>query len=92
MPRQRSHHSRIAYDFPHDFSRRLELFREASRLSSAEMARRLGTSPENLRRWTDGTARPNAQHMMATLDLAAGLDLDHLLTQEGLGEGVEPGT
>ena len=32
MPRQRTHHSRITYDFPADFSQRLKRFKEESGL------------------------------------------------------------
>ena len=67
----------------------LESFKEASCLSSAELARRLGTSPQTGRRWTEGKARPNAEHMMALLDLAAGLDLGHLLNPQSLNTMAE---
>ena len=56
MPRQHTRHSRIVYVFPDDFPRRLERFKEESGLTWAEIARRLGTSTLNLRRWKDGGA------------------------------------
>ena len=59
MPRQRTHDSRRTYVFPDDFPRRLERFKEESGLSWAELARRLGTSTLNLRRWKDKGVRPN---------------------------------
>ena len=73
MPRQRTHHSRITYVFPDDFPQRLKRFKEESGLSWAELNRRLGTYPYTVWRWTEGGVRPNAQHMMALLDLANSL-------------------
>ena len=82
MPRQRVHHTRIAYVFPEDFPRRLELFKEASGLSWAELARRLGTYPDTVRRWRSGV-RPNARNLMALLDLADSFGLRDLFTGQG---------
>ena len=79
MPRQRIDHSRTIYVFPDDFPQRLVRFKEASGLSWAELARRLGTSPLNLRRWRDGV-RPHLRHLMALLDLAEEMGLTHLFT------------
>ena len=39
MPRQRTHHSRRTYVFPHDFPQRLERFKEESGLPWAEIYR-----------------------------------------------------
>ena len=58
MPRQRIHHSLNTYDFPSDFPERLVRFKEASGLSWAEMARRLGTHPQTIRRWRDEGVGP----------------------------------
>ena len=80
MPRQRTHHSLNTYDFPSDFPERLVRFKEASGLSWAEMARRLGTHPQTIRRWRDEGVRPNTLHMMALLEMAEALGLSHLLT------------
>ena len=77
MPRQHTRHSRIVYVFPDDFPRRLERFKEESGLSWAELARRLGTSTLNLRRWKDKGVRPNWQHLVALLELAEELGLGH---------------
>ena len=74
MPRRRINHGRRVYVFPDDFPQRLELFKEASGLSWAELARRLGTSDLNLRRWRAGT-RPHPDHLMALLELADELGL-----------------
>ena len=90
MPRQRIHHSRITYVFPDDFPRRLELFKEEACLSWVEISRRIGTYPLTIRRWRSGV-RPNAQHLMALLDIAEDLGLAHLLTTHDVpGEARQP--
>ena len=94
MPRQHTHHSRTVYVFPDDFPRRLERFKEESGLSWAELARRLGTSALNLKRWKDGV-RPILRHQMALLELAHDLGLGHLFTawkfpDETRGEAPAP--
>ncbi len=81
MPRQRIHHSRIAHDFPEDFPKRLERFKEESGLSWAEIARRLDIHHETMRRWRKGRACPGTRHMMALLMLAHSLGLGHLFTE-----------
>ena len=86
MPRQRVHHTRVAYDFPEDFPRRLEMFKEAAGLTWAELARRLGTYPDTVRRWRSGV-RPNGRYLMALLDLADALGLRHLFIGPSLGLG-----
>ena len=78
MPRQRTDYRRAAYVFPGDFPQRLERFKEVSGLSWAEMARRLWTYPLTIRRWRAG-GRPNAEHLLALLDMADGLGLGHVL-------------
>ena len=40
--------------------------------------RRLGTYHNNVWLWKEGRARPNAEHMMALIDLAKDLGLDRL--------------
>ena len=57
-----------------------ERFKEESGLSWSEIARRLGTYRHTVWRWTKSGVRPNAQHMMALLDLADDLGLAHLFT------------
>ena len=79
MPRQRTHHRRRTYPFPDDFPQRLKRFREASGLSWAEMARRIGTNALTVRRWREDGIRPNARHLLALQDLAGGMGLGHLL-------------
>ena len=69
---------REVHVFPEDFPQGLERFKEASGLTWTELARRLGTNALTLRRWRDGT-RPNALHLLALQELAASLDLAHLL-------------
>ena len=82
MPRQHIVHNRETYAFPDDFPRRFKLFKQASGLSSSEIARRLGTYPHTVWRWTSGRTRPNTEHMMGLRDLADGLGLDHLFTED----------
>ena len=81
MPRQHTDYRRNTYAFPADFPQRVERFKEESGLSQAEMARRLGTYPHTIWRWTEGRGRPNARHLMALLDLADDLGLGHLFTE-----------
>ena len=80
MPRQRTRYSRRTYAFPEDFPQRLKRFKEESSLSWWEIARRLGTYPHTVWRWTEGRTRPNTKHMMALLNLANSLDLGPLFT------------
>ena len=47
-------------------------------LSWAEIARRVGADIETVRRWRDGRARPNAEHLAALYSLAESLGLGHL--------------
>ena len=49
MPKQRTNYFRDTHDFPNDFPQRLARFREASGLSWAEFARRLGTVISNFK-------------------------------------------
>ena len=49
-------------------------------MSQAELARRLGTYPYTVKRWTKNGVRPHYQYQMALLDLADDLGLAHLLT------------
>ena len=78
MPRQRTHHRRMPYVLSDEFHRSLERFKEASGLSWAELARRLGTSDLTVRRWRAGID-PNAHHLLALQDLAESMGLGHLL-------------
>ena len=77
MPRKRVKRSqRTAHVLTGDFAQALEGFKEASRLTWGEMARRLGTSVVNLWRWRQGV-QPNMHHLLALQDLADGMG--HLL-------------
>ena len=78
MPRQHTHDSRRTYVFPGDFPQRLVRFMEQSGLPWAEIARRLDTHPETVRRWRDKGVRPSTRHMMALVVLANSLGLDHI--------------
>lgn len=81
MPRQRNDYNRDTYDFPDDFPQRFMRFQEESGLSWSEIARRIGTYRHTVWRWKEGRGRPNAEHMMALLDLAESLGLRHLLAE-----------
>ena len=81
MPRQRTHHSRITYVFPDNFPHRLKRFQKESGLSWSEISRRLGTYRHTVWRWKEGRGRPNAEHMVALLDLADDVGLLHLFTE-----------
>ena len=78
MPRQRKEHHREVHVFPEDFPRRLERLKEESGLNWSEFASRLGTNPLTVRRWRQGV-RPNALHLLALLEVAASLNLAHLV-------------
>ena len=80
MPRQRIDHSRRVYVVPDDLPHRLLRFMEEADMSQAELARRLGTYPYTVKRWTKNGVRPHYQYQMALLDLADDLGLAHLLT------------
>ncbi len=84
MPRHRTHNSRMVYVFPDDFPQRLERFKEESGLTWAEIARRVGTSDLNLRRWREGV-RPHWRHLAALLELAEDFGLGRLFTDWGMG-------
>lgn len=79
MPRRRTRHRRPVPSFLDGFPERLKLLKEASGLSWAELARRIGTNTLTVRRWCEGT-RPNSQHLLALMDLAGKMDLGNILT------------
>ena len=79
MPRKRVRRTkRTTHVLTGDFAKALEGFKEASGLTWAEIARRLGTSVVNLWRWRQGV-QPNMHHLIALQDLADGMGLGHLL-------------
>ena len=80
MPKQRIDYNISTYEFPDDFPERLKRFQVESGLSWSEIARRIGTYRYTVWRWKEGRGRPKTEHMIALLDLADGLGLDHLLT------------
>ena len=67
--------------FPADFPDRLERFREAAGFSSRGLARRLRVDNRMLRRWRKGT-QPDPGHLVALFNLAATMDLLHILLPE----------
>ena len=78
MARQRKLYTRRPPAFPEDFPRRLEQFKEVSKLSWGELAELLGTTPLRLRRWRRGV-RPSREYIIALLELADDLGLTRLL-------------
>ena len=73
MPRQRIHHRRDPLELPDDFSERLRRFQQESRMSWSETARR----------WFAGRARPDKHGGRALPELADGMALGHLFTDNG---------
>ena len=69
MPRQRAYNSQVAYGFPEDLPDHLERFIEVFVLSRAELHRRLGTRPQDVKRWRRGASRASMGHMMAMMGL-----------------------
>ena len=65
-------------EFPQDFPERLEAFVEAAGLSWRELARRLKVNARIVRRWKAG-AKPGSGHLVNLFDLAAGMELLHIL-------------
>ena len=49
-------------------------------MSWAEIARRIGVYPHTLWRWRERGVLPSTEHMMALLELAHSLGLDHIFT------------
>ena len=78
MARQRKLYTRRPPIFPDDFPRRLERFKEVSRLSWGELAELLGTTPLRLRRWRRGV-RPSREYIIALLEIAEERGLIRLL-------------
>ena len=78
MSQRRISNNRRVHGFPRDFPQRLERFQRESGLSWAELARRLGTDPETVRRWKKGRTRPNAEHLLGLWELADELALGRL--------------
>ncbi len=78
MPRQRHHYPRVKSAFPDDFPQSLDRFMEAAELSASELARRLGVSPNTVKRWRNGV-RPTSEHLIALKEFADSLNLGHML-------------
>ena len=71
-------------EFPRDFPRRLDRFRQAAGLTWQGLARRLRVNARTVRRWKAG-AKPGSSHLLRLLELAAGLGLLHHLLP-GVGQ------
>ena len=80
MSRQSIHHSRATIGLPDDFPERLKRFRGAFPDFLGRVGSPSGTHPLTIRRWIEGKSLPNAQHVLALLDVADALGLGHLLT------------
>ena len=80
----------VEYDFPADFSERLELFLKESGLSARGLARLMGVNPDRVRKWRRGVA-PSHTHLSLLLNIADVMGLrDGILMQprRDLPEGV----
>lgn len=64
--------------FPSDFSERLESLKTAADLSWRGLARELCVNVRTVNRWRNGTG-PGSGHLYALFELAARMDLLHLL-------------
>ena len=83
----------VEYDFPADFSERLELFLKESGLSTKGLARLMGVRPDRVRKWRNKGVAPGHVHLFLLLNIAAVMGLrDGILThpERDLPEGVEP--
>ena len=89
MPRQQMHHRRGFYEFPKDFAECVKRYIKASGLSVSERARRLGTSPVTVRRWSKGF-QPTFDYLLALKDLAEDLGLSHLESDSSGNIQVNP--
>ena len=67
-------HRPVQFDFPEDFSERLEWFKEESGLSWKALARLMGVKPYRFWRWRQGT-RPSSTHLFLLLTLADAMGL-----------------
>ena len=65
-------------EFPRDFPRRLDRFRQAAGLTWAGLARVLRVNSRTVRRWKAG-GQPGSGHLFRLLELAAGMGLLHHL-------------
>ena len=68
-------HRPVEFDFPPDFPDRLVRFKEASGLSTKALARLLGVSPYQLRRWLKRGVAPSPAHLFLLLTLAGEMGL-----------------
>lgn len=66
------------FEFPDDFPRRIERFKERSGLSWGGLARKLGVTPYRLREWRRGV-KPDARNFMRLLTVAHALGLVDVL-------------
>ena len=89
---QRRVYRPVQFDFPEDFSERLERFKEESGLSWKALARLMGVKPYRLLRWRQGTL-PSSTHLFLLLTLADAMGLrDGILMcpDHDLPAGINP--
>ena len=86
MPRRRTRRRRTVPSYLDGFPERLNRLKDASGLSWAELARRIGTNTLTVRRWRAGT-HPNSQHLLALMDLAGKLGLANILIADRYPDG-----
>lgn len=72
---QRRFHRPVEFDFPPDFPDWLMWFKEAGGVSTKALARRLGISPYQLRRWWTRGVAPSSAHLFLLLTLAGEMGL-----------------
>ena len=72
---QRRVHRLVKIDFPEDFPKRFERFKDASGISWRHLARLLGVSPYRLRQWRFRGVVPGAAHLFNLLTLAESMGL-----------------
>ena len=65
----------VDFEFPRDFSERLESFKEASGLSWKALARLLGVRPYRLWQWRERGVAPSPAHLFLLLTIAEGMGL-----------------
>lgn len=84
----------VEYDFPADFSERLELFLEESGLSARGLARLMGVRPDRVRKWRNRGVAPGHVHLFLLLTIADAMGLRRGILMQpdrDLPEGLETG-
>ena len=69
------HPPAVQCGLPEDFPERLAKFQVASGISNRALARRLGVSPDRVRRWRKRGVVPSSSHLFMLLTIAESLGL-----------------